>query len=94
MAEDGAMRITITRTGGFGGLTRRATLTTDDRDDTAELDTLARDALAEGAAEDPQGVPDGFHYKIATDDGTAYCADPRLSEAQSALIRKVFAEGS
>ncbi|OEU85061.1 metalloprotease [Streptomyces abyssalis] len=87
------MRITVTRTGGFGGLTRRATLRTDGRPDAAELAALARSALAEGRAEPSTGVPDGFHYEIETDDGTTYCADPRLTEAQSALIGKVFREG-
>jgi hypothetical protein len=87
------MRITVTRTGGFGGLTRRATLTTDGRPDAADLAALASSALADGRAERPLGVPDGFQYEIETDDGVSYCADPRLTEAQSALIGKVFKEG-
>ncbi|OEV08579.1 protealysin inhibitor emfourin [Streptomyces nanshensis] len=87
------MRITVTRTGGFGGLTRRATLSTDGRTDAADLAALARSALAEGRTERPLGVPDGFQYEIETDDGVGYCADPRLTEAQSALIRRVFADG-
>ncbi|WP_314172340.1 protealysin inhibitor emfourin [Streptomyces winkii] len=87
------MRITVTRTGGFGGLTRRATLRTDGRPDADRLDALARSALAEGGTERPLGVPDGFHYEIETDDGTSYCADPRLTEAQSALVRTVLREG-
>jgi hypothetical protein len=88
------MRITVTRTGGFGGLTRRATLTTDGRPDAAALESLARDALAEGHDVRPLGVPDGFHYEIGTDDGTSYGSDPRLTEAQSKLISRVFKDGS
>jgi hypothetical protein len=87
------MRITVTRTGGFAGLTRRATLSTDGRPDAADIAALARSALAEGRAKDPLGVPDGFHYEIETDEGRAYCADPRLTEAQSKLVDKVFQEG-
>jgi hypothetical protein len=90
----GGMRITVTRTGGFGGLTRRATLTTDGRPDAADLDDLARSAHTEGLAARPLGVPDGFHYEITTDEGTSYCADPRLTEAQSKLVDRVFREGS
>jgi hypothetical protein len=87
------MRITVTRTGGFGGLTRRATLTTDGRPDAAYLDELARSAHTEGLAAQPLGVPDGFHYEITSDQGTSYCADPRLTEAQSKLVAKVLKEG-
>ena len=87
------MRITVTRTGGFGGLTRRATLTTDGRPDAAELEALARNAHAEGASQRPLGVPDGFQYEIETDEGVSYAADPRLTQAQSKLIEVVFKEG-
>ncbi|QPP08961.1 hypothetical protein G4Z16_23985 [Streptomyces bathyalis] len=88
------MRITVTRTGGFGGLTRRATLTTDGRPDAADLEALARSAHSEGGSQRPLGVPDGFQYEIETDDGTSYGADPRLTEAQSKLIKRVFQDGS
>jgi emfourin len=88
------MRITVTRTGGFAGLTRRATLDTDGRPDAAELTALARGALAEGRSELPLGVPDGFVYRLEVDGETGHFADPRLTEAQSALVGKVLAEGS
>lgn len=90
----GAMRITVTRTGGFGGLTRRATLDTDDRSDADELASLAHSALAEGHEKQPEGVPDGFHYEIEADRRTGYCADPRLTGSQSELISRVLKEGS
>ena len=89
------MRITVIRTGGFGGLTRRATLDTDGRPDHAELATLAEQAVAEGHRDErPVGVPDGFHYEIEADGAVAYCADPRLSEAQRTLISRVLKEGA
>ncbi|MBA0049900.1 hypothetical protein E0L36_03000 [Streptomyces sp. AJS327] len=88
------MRITVTRTGGFGGLTRRATLETTGREDADELSGLAQRALTEGHGERPLGVPDGFHYEIEAEGSTGYCADPRLSEAQQRLISTVLREGS
>ncbi|GAB2791101.1 protealysin inhibitor emfourin [Streptomyces daliensis] len=87
------MRISVIRTGGFGGLTRRATLETAGRPDADELASLARSALAEGREQRPTGVPDGFHYEIDVDGDVAYGADPRLSENMSALISLVLKEG-
>ncbi|MFI8851906.1 protealysin inhibitor emfourin [Streptomyces sp. 891-h] len=92
------MRITVIRTGGFGGLTRRATLETAGRPDAGELARLADQAVREGLGEAPMGVPDGFHYEVRTETGdsvaTAHFADPKLTEAQSALVRKVLKEGA
>lgn len=88
------MRITVIRTGGFGGLSRRATLDTRALPDATELDSLARQALASGPRERPAGVPDGFHYEIEADGARAYCADPRLTEAQRTLITRVLKEGA
>jgi hypothetical protein len=89
------MHITVIRTGGFGGVTRRATLDTDARSDSEELAELTRRALAQGHRDErPVGVPDGFHYEIEADGAVAYCADPRLSEAQRTLISRVLKEGA
>ncbi|MFR9674731.1 protealysin inhibitor emfourin [Streptomyces sp. TR06-5] len=89
------MRITVTRTGGFGGLTRRASVDTASRAGAEDLVPLAEQALADGhRAERPTGVPDGFHYEIEADGEVAYCADPRLSEAQRSLIVRVLQEGA
>ncbi|MBO8193684.1 hypothetical protein ITI46_18745 [Streptomyces oryzae] len=92
------MRITVLRTGGFGGLSRRATLETTDRPDAEELARLADQAVREGLAAAPMGVPDGFHYEVSIETGTssatAHFADPKLTEAQSALVRKVLKEGA
>jgi len=88
------MRITVTRSGGFAGITRRATLETGQRADAAELTALARTALTEGSGALAPVVPDGFHYEIEVDGESARCADPRLTEAQSALVKKVLSEGS
>lgn len=83
------MRIRVIRTGGFGGISRRAELEAAD----AELVDLARSALLEGEAVPPVGVPDGFHYEITVDARAVYCADPCLTSAQSALVARVLGEG-
>ena len=88
------MRVTVKRTGGFGGLARRATLDTTGRADAAELAALARDSLAQGDGGRQPGVPDGFHYEVDVDGDTAHFADPHLTESQSALVRKVLKEGT
>ncbi|GAA2655076.1 protealysin inhibitor emfourin [Streptomyces aculeolatus] len=88
------MRITVTRTGGFAGLTREATLDTAGRADAAGLEALARRALAEGAAAPPAGVPDGFAYRVTAGGRTAHFADPRLTGAQREIVRTVLKEGA
>ncbi|MBB5933047.1 protealysin inhibitor emfourin [Streptomyces zagrosensis] len=88
------MRITVTRTGGFAGIPRRAELDTAGRPDASHLELLARTTLAEGAPTRPMGVPDGFQYGIDVDGSTVYCADPRLSDVQRELITTVLKEGA
>ncbi|WP_419994812.1 protealysin inhibitor emfourin [Streptomyces boninensis] len=87
------MRISVKRTGGFGGISRHRTLDTAGRADAVGLQALARQALEGGRATPPVGVPDGFSYELTVDGKTAYCADPRLTDAQRALITAVMKEG-
>ncbi len=75
------MRITVIRTGGFAGLTRRATVETADRPDAEELAQLADQAVREGLSEAPTGVPDGFHYEV--DVATDQSAPPLTSPTRS-----------
>ncbi|QHC25028.1 protealysin inhibitor emfourin [Streptomyces sp. GS7] len=70
------MHIRVTRSGGFAGITLHAELETGGRPDAAELEHLAREAVAAGHPEPPPVVPDGFEYEITVDDHTAHCADP------------------
>ena len=88
------MRISVTRTGGFAGIERRAELDTTGRPDATHLDALAHQAVETGHATVPRGVPDGFQYEITVDGRTIHAADPRLSDAQRELIRTVLKEGA
>ncbi|NGN69039.1 chorismate synthase [Streptomyces sp. A7024] len=87
------MRISVKRTGGFGGIPRHRTLETAGRADAVGLQALARQAIEAGRQAPPVGVPDGFTYELTVDGRTVYCADPRLTDAQRALITAVMKEG-
>ncbi|WP_093800918.1 protealysin inhibitor emfourin [Streptomyces sp. Wb2n-11] len=88
------MRIAVRRTGGFAGIERYAEVDTSERPDAGEWHALAESAVAEGRGTPPVGVPDGFSYQITVDGRTVYCADPRLTEAQTRLISQVLEEGA
>ncbi len=88
------MRIQVRRTGGFAGIERQAEVDTSGRADASEWHALAERAVAAGGTTSPAGVPDGFSYRITVDGRTVYCADPRLTEEQRALIRRVLKEGA
>lgn len=91
------MQIGVRRTGGFAGIERYAEVDTSGRPDAGEWEALVEEAVAAGHGTPPIGVPDGFVYQITIDgkDGkTVYCADPRLTEAQSRLITKVLKESA
>ncbi|CAL9554805.1 protealysin inhibitor emfourin [Streptomyces pilosus] len=88
------MRIQVRRTGGFAGIERQAEVDTSGRADAHEWHALAERVLAGGRGTPPTGVPDGFAYRITVDGRSVYCADPRLSDEQRALIRRVLKEGA
>ncbi|MEU6440007.1 MULTISPECIES: protealysin inhibitor emfourin [unclassified Streptomyces] len=91
------MRIEVTRTGGFAGGRRTGVIDTDSAQgaaDAPQWHSLAEQALREGAAEPPSGVPDGFRYTLTVDGRTVHAADPRLGEAQRELFRRVLKEGA
>lgn len=88
------MRIQVWRTGGFAGIERHAEVNTSGHSDAAAWHTLAERALRSGRSTPPAGVPDGFSYRITVDGRSVYCSDPRLTEDQRTLIRRVLAEGA
>ncbi|MFJ9635381.1 protealysin inhibitor emfourin [Streptomyces sp. NPDC101178] len=93
------MRIQVSRTGGFAGISRHHEVDTEGREDAAEWETLAKEVLAaatEAGTPDapPSGVPDGFRYRITVGDRTVYCADPDLTGAQRTLVSRVLKEGA
>ncbi|MBD9731438.1 protealysin inhibitor emfourin [Streptomyces sp. NPDC012461] len=88
------MRIQVRRTGGFAGIEREAEVDTAGRADAGEWHALAERALAAGSGSPPAGVPDGFGYRITVDGRTVYCADPRLTDEQRALVARVLKEGA
>ncbi|MFF8397064.1 protealysin inhibitor emfourin [Streptomyces sp. NPDC016172] len=88
------MRIQVRRTGGFAGIERHAEVDTSGRPDASEWQALAEQAVADGRSTPPIGVPDGFSYQLTVDGKTVYCADPRLTEEQRALISRVLKEGA
>ncbi|WP_137989389.1 protealysin inhibitor emfourin [Streptomyces vilmorinianum] len=87
------MRIRVRRTGGFAGIERSAEVDTSALPDAGEWQALADTVLTEGGVEG-RGVPDGFAYEITVDGETIHCADPRLTDAQRALITRVLKEGA
>ncbi|QCW77627.1 hypothetical protein EQG64_09545 [Streptomyces sp. S6] len=88
------MRIQVTRTGGFAGISRTQAIDTEDRQDAAEWESLAAEVLATTPDKPPSGVPDGFRYAITVGDRTVYCADPDLTGAQRTLVSRVLKEGA
>ncbi|MFF8279225.1 protealysin inhibitor emfourin [Streptomyces lateritius] len=98
------MRIRVRRTGGFAGIERTAEVDTSGVPDAEDWHTLAGTVLDDHGDRDEdgdgegrgggRGVPDGFSYEITIDDETVHCGDPRLTEAQRTLIRKVLKEGA
>ena len=88
------MRIQVSRTGGFAGVPRHGEVDTSGRTDAVEWEALAGSALDTGHDAPPRGVPDGFQYRITVDGRTVYCADPRLTDAQRALVSRVLKEGA
>ncbi|WP_030761568.1 protealysin inhibitor emfourin [Streptomyces sp. NRRL F-2664] len=80
------MLITVTRSGGFTGREKLSALDTSGRADAADLEELAKRAVAP--------VADGFRYRITVDDEVLDLQDPCLSDAQRTLIRTVLGTGA
>ncbi|MER7753247.1 protealysin inhibitor emfourin [Kitasatospora sp. NPDC097643] len=88
------MRISITRTGGFAGIVRKAEVDTADQPDTTHLEALVHRALPPDMAPHGWVVPDGFQYDITVDGRSVHLADPHLTEDQRELVRALLKEGA
>ena len=87
------MKISVTRSGGFAGITRRAEVDTSARDDAADWHDLVRRADLSGRGE-PTGRPDRFTYRIDVDGTTAHVGEADLDEPTRELVDRVLADGT
>jgi hypothetical protein len=88
------MRIEVTRSGGFAGLSRHAVLDTADHPDAGHLHALAEAALAPPPPDERRAARDGFTYLLTVDGRTVECADPHLTPPQRELISAILGEGA
>ncbi|MGZ9935226.1 protealysin inhibitor emfourin [Streptomyces sp. NC-S4] len=84
------MLITVTRTGGFAGRERTASVETECRADGPELERLAELALSGEGPAGQHPVPDGFSYSVSVDGKLMELQDPYLTEDQRQLIDAVL----
>lgn len=84
------MRIEVTRSGGFAGITRRAVVDTDERSDAAEWLALAE--RADVAPEPEPSVADGFTWSIRLDTTLVVLGDGRLEGPLRELAERALRE--
>lgn len=93
------MRIEVTRSGGFAGLTLRAAVDTEELPDGADLAALARDSgWRDGgtpAPTDPIHSParDAFLWRITVDSRSAVVVDTELAGPLRALAERTLVAG-
>ncbi|MFI5987482.1 protealysin inhibitor emfourin [Streptomyces sp. NPDC051555] len=85
------MLITVTRTGGFAGGERTASLETKCRADGPALERLAELASDDDGSSGRTPVPDGFRYVVQLDGKLVKLQDPYLTEDQRQLVDTVLA---
>ncbi|MCW2569379.1 MAG: Metalloprotease [Mycobacterium sp.] len=84
------MHITVTRTGGFGGLKVERSVDTDGRPDAAEWEELVRTAGLDAVpASRPQ--PDRFTYRVDVDGRTVTVGEHDLTGPLHTLVQRVLA---
>jgi hypothetical protein len=92
------MRVTVTRTGGFGGLRLQRSVDTSGRPDAAEWEELVRTSgVTSGSAPLPgrgsgAGQPDRFTYKIDVDGREVTVAEHELTGPLHTLVQRVLAQ--
>lgn len=86
------MKISVTRSGGFAGTTRRGEVDTSGRADAEEWHDLVRDADLSGAGTS-SGGPDQYTYRIDVDGVTTRVGEADLNESTRCLVHRVLATG-
>lgn len=84
------MRIEVTRSGGFAGITRRAVVDTAHRQDAPDWVALAQ--RAEEPAPDEAAVADGFTWTIQVDTWHVVLTDDALQGPLRELAERALAE--
>lgn len=85
------MRISVTRSGGFAGITRRAEVDTEGRPDADDWHRMVDQADLTDRG--PGGRPDRYVYRIEVDGRTAQVGEADLDEPTRALVDSVLASG-
>lgn len=86
------MRIEVTRSGGFAGITRRAVVETDGRSDAADWVSLAERADVPPEPEPEPPVADGFTWSIRLDTTLVVLGDRRLEGPLRELAERALRE--
>ncbi|MQA98511.1 MAG: hypothetical protein GEV11_29410 [Streptosporangiales bacterium] len=86
------MNITVTRSGGLGGLIRRASVDTGGRGDAAAWQELVRRARLD-AAPAYRPAPDRYVYDIEVDGRSYRVGEADLGGPMAELVDRVLAEG-
>lgn len=84
------MRITVTRSGGFAGITRRAQVDIADRPDAAEWHTLIRRLRLDALPPPPADAPDRFVYTVQIGDTTARFGEAQMTGPLRELVDRVL----
>ncbi len=85
-----SVRIEVTRSGGFAGITRRVVVDTAQRDDAHDWVELAQ--RAEEPAPDTPAVPDGFTWSIRVDTWHVVVGDGALRGPLRELAERALRE--
>ncbi len=88
------MRITVSRSGGFAGLVRRAEVDTEGREDAGDWLALATRAVPLLPVAPPGRVRDAFVWTIELGDQRAVLPDRSLTGPLRDLAERTLAEGA
>lgn len=84
------MKITVTRSGGFAGITRRAHVDVADQPDAADWDTLLRRIRLADLPPPPANAPDRFVYTIEIDGTSAQVGEADMTGPLRELVTRVL----